>query len=114
MAKNRIAQVQELMKEEVGKILLREIEMPENAVVTLTRVDASPNLQQAKVYISVVPDERSKEVMRLLKRNIYHIQQELNEKLAMRPVPKIQWMAERTAAQAERVEQLLEVIKKQR
>jgi len=113
MAKNRVAQVQRLMKEELSKILFREVEMPEGAVVTLTRVDASPNLQQAKVYISVVPDEKGKDVLRVLKQSIYDIQQDLNEKLVMRPVPKIQWMLETATAEAQRIEELLDRIKKE-
>jgi len=87
--KDRIRQVNEVFKQELGKILLREIEMPEGTVVTLTRVEASGNLQQAKVYISVVPDERAEKVLKLLLQNIYDIQQSLNERLKMRPVPKM-------------------------
>jgi ribosome-binding factor A len=114
MAKDRVAQVQELMKEELSKILFREVEMPEGAVTTLTRVDASPNLQQAKVYISVVPDEKGKEVLKNLKNNIYDIQQELNERLVMRPVPKIKWLLETATAEAQHIEELLDKIKKER
>jgi ribosome-binding factor A len=114
MAKNRVAQVQEVMKEELSKILFLEIEMPEGAIVTLTRVDASPNLQQAKVYISVMPDDKSKEVMGALQRNIYDIQQVLNERLIMRPVPKIKWVLETATAQAQRIEELLDKIKKEK
>ena len=110
--KDRIRQVNEVFKQELGKILLREIEMPEGTVVTLTRVEASGNLQQAKVYISVVPDERGEKVLKLLGQNIYDIQQSLNERLKMRPVPKIQWVSETTTAQAQRVEEILDKIKK--
>lgn len=113
MPKDRIAQVNELIKEEVGKILFREIEMPEGAVVTVTRVEATPNLQQAKVYISVVPDAKGKETVKGLGKNIYAVQQELNEKLAMRPVPRIQWVLETATAEAQRIEELLDKIKKE-
>ena len=112
--KNRIAQVQELMKKELGNILFREMEMPEGAVVTITRVEAAPNLQHARVYISVVPDEKGKEVIKGLQQNIFDIQQQLNEKLAMRPVPKIRWIRETATAQAQHIEELLDKIKKQR
>jgi ribosome-binding factor A len=113
MPKDRIARVQELIRGELSVILLKEGEMPEKAVITLTRVEAAANLQQARVYISVVPDEKSKEVMRFLQKNIYDIQQQLNERLQMRPVPKIRWVEETVTAQAHRVEELLDKIKEE-
>jgi len=114
MAKNRISQVNELLKQELGEILLREIEAPEGAVVTLTRVDCSSNLQQAKVYISVTPDENAKEVLKRLHEDIYDLQQMLNERLGMRPVPKIRWVSERATGEAQRIEELLDQIKKKK
>jgi len=109
--KDRIAKVNELIKRELGQIILREVEMPEKAVVTLTRVTASGNLQQAKVYISVVPDEKAREVLNILGQNIFAIQQILNRKLKMRPVPKVLWVLERATAEAQRIEELLDQIK---
>ena len=112
MAKDRISQVNELLKQELGVIVLREAEAPEGALVTVTRVDCSPNLQQAKVYVSVMPDEHAKEVIKGLQRNIYDIQQVLNDRLSMRPVPRIQWVIEEATATAQRIESLLDQIKK--
>jgi len=111
--KNRIAQINELLKHELGSLIFREIEMPEGVVTTLTRVVASGNLQQAKIYISVVPDQKAQEVLRSLKQNIYEIQQMLNERLKMRPVPKIQWVLETATAEAQHIEEILDQIQKE-
>jgi ribosome-binding factor A len=88
--------------------------MPEKAVVTLTRVIASGNLQQAKVYISVMPDEKAPEALKILGQNVFDIQQILNEKLKMRPVPKILWVLEKATAEAQRIEEILDQIRKAR
>ena len=111
---DRISKVNELMKRELGQIILREVEMPDKAVVTLTRVAASGNLQQAKVYISVVPDEKAREVLKILDQNIFDIQQILNKKLRMRPVPKILWISEKATAEAQRIEEILDQLRKER
>ncbi len=111
--KNRSAQVQELIKQELSQIILREVEIPEGAVVTLTRTVASGNLQEAKVFISVVPDARAPEVMKILEQNVYRIQQILNERLKMRPVPRIRWIAETAGAEAQHIEELLGQLKKE-
>lgn len=111
--KNRIERVNGLIKRELGSILLREIEMPEAALVTITRVVASGNLQEAKVYISIVPDEKGKEVLGVLRSHIAEIQEHLNERLNMRPVPKIIWAIETAGARARRIEDLFDQIKQE-
>ena len=110
--RERIFKVNKLLKQELGKILFREIQFPLNVLVTLTKVEAFPNLQQAKVYISVIPEGKTKEVLALLQKQIYDIQQLLNKRLRMRPVPKVQWVEDKEDARVQRVEELLDELKK--
>ena len=60
MAK-RIPQVNELIQRELSQIVLREIEFPLDVLVTITRVAASQDLEYAKIYISVIPEQKSKD-----------------------------------------------------
>ena len=108
---DRIKRVNKLLKEEIGSLFLKEINLPD-CLATITRVEASPNLQQARVYISVMPEEKKEEVFEVLNKSIYNIQQELNKRLNMRPVPKIMFRKEEKTKQAARVEELLEKIRK--
>lgn len=109
----RIERINELLQREIGSLITKESELSEGAVVTITRVDASPNLQQAKVYISVIPEEQKKEVLLLLRKNIFAMQQELNKRLHMRPVPKIIWMEDKGSEGAGRVGEILDNIQKE-
>ena len=108
---NRIKRVNELLKKEIGSLFIKEINLPD-CLTTITRIEASPNLQQARVYISVMPEEKQEEVFKVLNQSIYNIQQELNKRLNMRPVPKIMFRKEEKTKQAARVEELLEKIRK--
>lgn len=110
----RIPQVNELLQQELGAILLRELDVQENTLVTLTRVDTAPNLQQAKIYISVMPEEKAKEVLKLLQKEVYEIQQLLNKRLNMRPVPRIEWVLEEKTAEAQEIEEILDKIKEEK
>lgn len=110
----RIKQVNELLHREIGSLIVKESELPEGSVVTITRVDTSPNLQQAKVYISVIPEGQNKEVLLLLKKNIFTIQQDLNKRLHMRPVPKIIWMSDKGSKDVNRVEEILNSIQQEK
>jgi ribosome-binding factor A len=109
--KERILRVNSLIRQELGKILLREVDFPGDALVTVTRVAASPSLNRARVYISTIPEQKSEEVMLILNRQVYFIQQKLNKKLNMRPMPKIVFFEEKETREAARVEELLEKIK---
>ena len=106
---NRIQRVNQLLKEEIGGILLKEIDLS-GFLTTITRVDASPNLQTVKVYVSVMPENQTDKVFMILNKEVYNIQQELNKRLKMRPVPKIKFEKEKRTKEAARIEGILEKI----
>lgn len=108
---NRIQRVNALIKNELGKIFLRDVDFPQGVLVTITRVDSSPNLSQAKIYISAMPGKQIDKVSEILNRRIYDIQQILNRRLNMRPIPRIEFQKEEKTEEAARVEELLEEIK---
>lgn len=107
----RISRVNRLIREELGKILYKEIEFPEGILVTLTRVETTPNLTQAKAYVSIMPENKEEEVLAALKKSLYTLQQKLNKKLKMRPLPRIIFAAEKATQAAGRIEEILEAIK---
>ena len=111
--KERVQRVNHLIRRELGQILLREVDFPEGVLVTITRVDVSPDLNQAKVYVSAIPEDKGKEVLTILNKLIYSLQQKLNNKLNIRPMPKIAFFKEKQTIEAARVEELLEKIKKE-
>ena len=107
----RIKKVNELIKRELSQIILREIEFPKGVLATITRVETSPNLIQAKIYISALPEDKTIDVLKSLSYKIYSIQQLLNKRLKMRPMPKIEILEEKQTKEAGRIEEILEKIK---
>jgi len=110
--KNRLQRVNQLIKKELSQILLREIEFPTDVLVTITRVESTPNLIQAKVFISVMPEEKTSMVSRILNKKIFELQQKINKRLKMRPVPQIHFVEEKKTSEAGRIEEILEELKK--
>ena len=82
-------------------------------MITITRVETSPNLFQAKIYVSVLPEKKKKQAFDSLVYSIYNIQQQLNKRLNMRPVPRIQFKEEIKTKEAARIEEILGDIKKE-
>jgi len=108
----RIVKLNELFKREISKILLKEENFDRSILVTVTRVDISPELSGAKIFISVMPKEKRKEVLDFLKKDIYHIQQELNKRLYLRKIPRIVFQEEAKVEEAARIEELISKIHK--
>jgi len=106
MAK-RIEQVNSLLEHEISKILLKDFAFSPEILVTLTRVDTTANLIEAKAYVSVFPDEKSDGIIRALQKSVYDIQYKINRTLRMRPIPKIIFVKEIEISKAARVEELL-------
>lgn len=109
---NRIPRLNEVLKRELCQIFLKEIEFPDNVLVTITRVETLPNLSEAEVYISAMPESKRKRVLQILNSQIYKIQQIVNHKLRIRRTPKIRFCEEEEVYQAAKIEEILEKIKK--
>ncbi len=109
----RIERVNSLIQKELGKIILREVELPVGVLSTLTRVETSVNLIDAKVYIAVLPLDKTKRVLEILNKIVYELQKILNKRLRMRPIPKIRFIEEKQTVEAAKIEGLLEEIKKE-
>ena len=93
---NRIQRLNALIKMEMSQILLRELDFPNDVLITITRVETFANLSEAKIYVSVMPKDQTDKVFKILDRTIYDSQQKLNKRLKMRPVPRIKFEREKT------------------
>ncbi len=103
----RIQKLNRLMREELGKILVREMEFGMGVLVTITRVETSSDTTQSKVYVSVLPEHRAEHILNLLTKKSGYLQGLINKKLSMRFVPKIVFVKEKQSREAARIEELL-------
>lgn len=108
----RLAKVNSLLEREIGKILHKEFSF-DNAMTTLTRVETTANLIEARVYISVFPEEKNTEIIKTLNHRVREIQSKINKLLNMRPIPKIIFLKETQISEASKIESILEKLKKE-
>ena len=111
--KEKILKINQLIKKELSQIILCEVEFPPNILVTLTRVETTTNLNEAKVYISSLPETKEEEVLKILNYQIWHLQQLLNKRLRIRPIPKIIFLEEKETVKAGKIETILNKLKKE-
>lgn len=105
----RAERVNELIKRELGSIIAKEVDLG-GSMATLTRVELSKDANYADIYFSVFPDESSSDALERLNKNIFGIQQRLNKRLRMRPIPKIRFHSDETESEARKIDELLDRI----
>jgi len=108
---NRIEKVNSLLEHEIGKILLRDFAFSPEILVTLTHVDCSSNLIEAKVYISVFPDAKADGILNALQKSVFDVQYKINRTLRQRPIPKIRFVRDESVKNAGKIEELLNKVK---
>ncbi len=86
---DRLDRVNEVIKEELSQALLHELDLEEGILVTVIKVDTTRTLEHSRIWISIYPEDRAEETLEQMNKQIYDIQQVLNKRLHMKPVPKI-------------------------
>ena len=81
------------------------------AMLTVSEVRISPDLSIAKVYVSVFPSDKQKEVMETLEQEKKSIRGELGRQVAkqLRIVPELDFYLDSSLDYAENIEQLLKM-----
>lgn len=103
----RMVKVNELIRQKLAEILVREVSWKEGVFVTVTKAKTSPNLKEVHVLVSVLPAIESQYAMETLKHELYSIQGALNRQLHMKPLPRVKFELDETEEQAQRVEDIL-------
>lgn len=113
MSSLRIEKVNELLREELGNILLTEVSLKSGVFVTIAKVDVVPNLKEARISVSVFPENEAEYALKSLERGLYKIQGMLNQRLHMHPLPRISFELDVTERNAQAVEEVLFALKKE-
>jgi ribosome-binding factor A len=108
MQGKRLERVNQLIKEEISRLLQRELADPRLGFVTVTEVEVSPDLRQAKVFVSVLGDEAqwvaSLEALRSARGFIWTW---LRRHLDLRITPELSFRPDRSMEHAARMQALL-------
>ncbi len=104
----RTDRVDQLLREEIGQIITREVADPRIGFATITRVETTQDLRHAKVWVSVIgqPAERDATIA-ALSRAMAFVRHELGRSLRIKRIPDLHVHLDDTAERGTRVLQLL-------
>ena len=110
----RADRVAALIHEEVGKMLLIDMKDPDVAHVSVIKVKMTDDLRYAKIFYSVLGDEKKVELAKkALDRSRGFVRSEIGRRIKLRFAPEIAFVHDETAAYADHIEQLLKKIKEE-
>lgn len=84
----------------------REVGLP-GALITVTFVDCSPDLKQARVGFSVLPDNLAGTALRVLGQASGELVPFLRKRMRLRQVPHLLWEFDATEREAAKIEKLI-------
>ena len=104
----RTERVDELLRQEIGSIITRDVADPRVGFATITSVETTPDLRHAKVWISVIGQPAEREAtMAALRRAMPFVRHELGTRLRIKRIPDLHVHLDDTAERGTRVLQLL-------
>jgi ribosome-binding factor A len=104
----RADRVSDLLKKEISQLLLREVKDPHIGFITITDVEVSKDLQIAKVYYTILGDEKQlRESAQALKRVSRFIKRQLGKRLRMRYIPDIIFKYDHSLEYGNRIDDIL-------
>lgn len=114
MSSLRLEKINSLIREELGKLFLTETSLKAGVFVTIAKVRVTPDIRNAFVSISVFPEHETGYTLKSLQKELSKIQQHLNLRLSMRPLPRLNFENDKTEQRAQAIEETLSTLKKER
>jgi len=103
------------MKQEIADILMRKIKDPRIGFVTVTDVEVSHDLRNAKVFVSIYGDEKNKkETLKGLESAVPFIRSELAGRMRLRIVPELLIRFDPTLERGAHIMELLHSIEEEK
>ena len=105
---SRPDRVADQIRGELGQLLAREVHDPGIGFVTITRVQVSPDIQQARVFYTALGDDKARRNSgQALGRAVPFLRRQIGARLRLKRVPELKFLYDESIAGQDRVEQLL-------
>jgi ribosome-binding factor A len=109
---SRPDRVADQIRSELALLLTREVHDPGIGFITITRVQMTPDIQQARVFYTALGDDKARKASgQALGRAIPFLRRQIGSRLRLRRVPELTFIYDESVAGQDRIEQLLNEIR---
>lgn len=108
MAYQRIDRISEEVRREVDRIIREEVHDPRvTGTFSVTRAEVTRDLRYAKIYVSVLEDDKRDDLMKALKSAAGFIRHSLSKQMIIRSAPELQFISDRNIAYGVHIAKML-------
>ena len=108
MASNRIGRInEEIQKELASKIRNLKDPRVQGTMISITRVETTPDLRYAKVYASFLQEDKAADALKGLKSASGYLRRELGRALQLRYTPELTWALDDSITYGAKMMQLI-------
>jgi ribosome-binding factor A len=108
----RPRRVAELVQAEISRLLIAEFQDPASGLLTVTRVEMTPDLHAARVYFSVFGTADPQELLARIEKRKGHIRRTLASRIRLKYNPELFFALDPGPEHQERIDRLIEETKK--
>ena len=107
---NRTLRVNELIQRELSAILRQDYQS-ESVTITITEVRVSPDLRDARVFVSIMGDEEFiEQKMHWLRSRSAAIRREMGTRIVLKFMPRFNYVLDESAIRGSRILNLLDAV----
>ena len=111
MSSRRVLKAAEAIREVVGMSILRDLKDPRIDGVTVTGVEVSPDMRQAKVHVSVMGDETAQQLcLSGLQSAAGFLQQKVTARIDSRYTPRLKFYLDQGVKKSIALAKMLEEV----
>lgn len=109
MDSKRINMISRLIQKELGELFLLETKKMPGTLISVSEVRITPDLSQARVFLSIFPDEKSDEIFHAIQQNTSTIRYNFGKRVhtQLRIIPELIFMKDDSEKIAQRIDELL-------
>ncbi|MCR4619106.1 MAG: 30S ribosome-binding factor RbfA [Paludibacteraceae bacterium] len=109
MKTTRQEKIERMLEKELGELMLKYQNKIHGVMLSVTKVNISPDLSIAHVNVSIFPSEKAQEVMEGIELNGKNFRYELGQRVhnQMRIIPQLKWHVDDTLDYMQHIDELL-------
>jgi ribosome-binding factor A len=104
----RCEQVASELQHQLSEIINREIELAPDYLLTILRITVSPDLKIAKIFISVLPENKKGTALNYLNKSTNFIRKKLKTKIYLYTLPELRFFIDENEIKRKEVSDALD------
>ncbi len=104
---SRSQRVADAVHQCLARAIRTEFKDPRVGMITVLSVEITPDLKQAKIYVSVLEDEKTAETLRILNKAVGFFRAQIANHIQLRVVPNPRFIFDDSVIRGNRIERIL-------